>query len=188
MVILVRTRLRFGITFRPFDPSGRTGPAQGLALTIGACCLCYQEADWLAANIRWMYDRIDVFSVVIGPSDQFNGFMQPPDHASEQILRDLPDPDRKIRIYAGDTWASKDVMTAVATHNLSTDNILQLDADEFWPRATWDAALAALQAAARLRRDAPIAARALSIEIGHGRPSRIPVSLPASASRRTSQW
>jgi hypothetical protein len=39
-------------------------------LTVGAYALCYQEAELLAANIRWMYDLVDTFHLVIGPSER----------------------------------------------------------------------------------------------------------------------
>lgn len=83
-----------------------------------------------------MYDLIDTFSIVIGPSD-INSIYQEPDLESEQILRNIPDPQNKIIIAAIGQWSSKDDMTYVATKNLNHDIVMQLDADEFWPHATF---------------------------------------------------
>jgi len=118
------------------------------ALTLGAYCLCYQEGDWLAENIRRLYANIDRFSIVIGPSDRAYGYEQRPDDWSERILRSIPDRDGKISVIVRDAWDHKNEMTAAATAQLDTDIIMQLDADEFWPAATFDAAMNALSSGA----------------------------------------
>jgi hypothetical protein len=114
-------------------------------VNIGAYCLCYREAEWLAENIRRLYARIDRFSVVIGPSERAYGYVQPPDESSEAILRGIPDPAGKITLLSREAWAHKNEMTAAATAILQTRFVFQLDADEFWPQATFDAALQALR-------------------------------------------
>jgi hypothetical protein len=114
-------------------------------LSVGAYSLCYREASLLAANIRWMYELVDQFNVVIGPSDQGPGFTQPEDLDSLEILKAVPDPANKIRVVASGSWKNKEDMTRVATGDLSTDVLLQLDADEFWPRYTFELAMRHLE-------------------------------------------
>jgi hypothetical protein len=93
-----------------------------------------------------MYDLVDVFHIVIGPSDIGGSFSQPEDHESERILSRLDDPLRKVRIVGSGCWKSKDDMTKLAAQDLDVDVIIQLDADEFWPRETFEAAIAAIAA------------------------------------------
>jgi hypothetical protein len=110
-------------------------------LKVGAYALCYQEAELLAANIRWMYDLVDTFHIVIGPSERGVGFERPADVESGGILRAVYDPAGKIRVVAEGSWKDKEEMTEAATRDLTTDVLLHLDADEFWPRETFEMAM-----------------------------------------------
>lgn len=110
-------------------------------MRIGAYSLCYQEGSLLAANIELMYNLVDQFVVVIGQVEVSPSNPKQVDMTSESILESLDDPLKKITIITGDVFSSKDDMTLLALEFLTTDVIIQLDADEFWPRDTLIASL-----------------------------------------------
>jgi len=116
-----------------------------------AYSLCYNEAALLSASIRWIYDLVDEFRVVIGSADDrlaghpWGAFHQEPDKTSRAVLQAMPDPEKKLRIMAeSPSWGDKQYMTDAATQNLKGDILLHLDADEFWPHETLKASIEAV--------------------------------------------
>ena len=115
-------------------------------MTIGIYALCYKDAEWLAFNLRRMYEWVDAISIVIGPVKKVFGCAE--DKESEDILRALPDPDCKIMIQSG-SWPDKNYMAERACEKLDTEIVVQLDADEVWPKEVFDAAIRAVRAGTR---------------------------------------
>jgi hypothetical protein len=115
---------------------------------IGIYAICYKDADWLCWNLQRMYGWVEQISVCVGPVKRLLGAEE--DTESVDALAAMPDPDKKLTVISG-VWKDKNEMTAAALSNLQQAKIIQLDADEVWPRAAFDEAVRLLDTSHKVK-------------------------------------
>lgn len=110
---------------------------------IGMYSLCYKEAELELLNLSRFYGLVSKIAVVVGPAI---GISKDPDDATVAALRKFPDPEKKISVISG-IWKSKNEMCKKAMEVLlpSSKLILQVDADEYWPKGTFNEVIGKLR-------------------------------------------
>lgn len=95
---------------------------------VSAQMICYATPTAPAA-VRSIYPHVDEIIIAYGPTRLWRDW---PEGGILEQLRELPDPDKKIRIEARDVWTDKREMRSWAAEQFRGNYLLMLDGDEIW--------------------------------------------------------